>query len=110
MNYTQQEARQILDANTAEENAALMRLAERLIQQQDAAVANPAAIRASIPEQGRLLTFTRAIVVDKRADLGIKLEANAARTASSIMRAGILAATIVIFGLLLLAARSLRRA
>ena len=105
-----QDAKTIIERNTADDNAALMRLAERLIQQQDAAVSSPAAIRANIPDQGRVLTFKRAIVVDKRANLGIKLEANAVRTASSMMRVGILAATIVIFGLLLLAARSLRRA
>ena len=108
--YSQQDAKTIIERNTADDNAALMRLAERLIQQQDAAVSSPAAIRANIPDQGRVLTFKRAIVVDKRADLGIKLEANAVRTASSMMRVGILAATIIIFGLLLLAARSLRRA
>ena len=49
--YTQQEAKQILDRNSAEENAAFTRLAERLIQQQDAAVANPAAIRTAIPSK-----------------------------------------------------------
>ncbi len=47
-------------AIVADENAALMRCAERLIQQQDAAVTNPATIQASIPEQGRLLTFSRS--------------------------------------------------
>src|SRR5207247_5439614 len=31
--YTQQEAKQILDANSADDNAALLRLAERIIQQ-----------------------------------------------------------------------------
>ena len=63
-NYSQQDAKQIIDNNSADENAALMKLAGRLIQQQDAAVANPAVIRANIPEQGRLLTFKRAVVVD----------------------------------------------
>ena len=81
-NYTQQDAKQIIDRNTADENAAFMRLAERLIQQQDAAVSSPAAIRASIPEQGRLLTFSRAVAVDSWADLQIGLEAKAAKAAS----------------------------
>src|SRR5437879_11858135 len=35
--YTQQDAKDIIDRNTAEDNAAFMRLAERLVQQQDAA-------------------------------------------------------------------------
>lgn len=108
--YSPQDAKAITERSTADDNAAMTRLAERLIQQQDAAVSSPAAIRANIPDQGRVLTFKRAIVVDKRANLGIKLQAIAARTASSTIRVGILAATIGAFGLLLLAARALRRA
>src|SRR6185295_11609029 len=79
--YTQQEAKQIIDANTADDNAALMRLAERLVQQQDAAITAPTAIRAAIPQQGRLLTFRRAVQVDTWTDLTIRLEAVASRTA-----------------------------
>ena len=41
------EAKQLIDRNTAEENAVQMRLVERLIQQQEAVVAKPATIRAS---------------------------------------------------------------
>lgn len=76
-NYTQEEAKQIIEANDASDNAALMRLAERLVQQQDAAVASPAAIRASIPEQGRLLTFKRSVQVDPMADMRLALETRA---------------------------------
>ncbi len=99
--YTQQDAKEIIDRNTAEDNTAFMRLAERLIQQQDAAVSSPAAIRAAIPEQGRLLTFKRAVVVDQWADLRIGLEASAVRTASLGLRVLILAGTVlvlVVFG------------
>jgi len=80
-NYTQQDVKQIIDNNSADENTALTKLASRLIQQQDAAVANPAVIRANIPEQGRLLTFTRAVVVDTDADLNLSIHA---RTASGV--------------------------
>ena len=91
-NYTQQDAKQIIDNNSADENAALMKLADRLIQQQDAAVANPAVIRANIPEQGRLLTFKRAVVVDTWADLNIALHARTAAGVSWGLRAAVLAA------------------
>jgi hypothetical protein len=74
-NYTQQDAQRVIDNNSADENSAFMELARRLIQQQEAAAANPAVIRASIPEQGRLLTFKRSVVVNTWADLGINLEA-----------------------------------
>jgi hypothetical protein len=81
-NYSQADAKQIIEANQADDNAAMMKVAERLVQQQDAAVARPAAIRATIPEQGRLLTFKRSVQVDPMADMRINLEARAARTAS----------------------------
>jgi hypothetical protein len=89
--YTQQEAKQIIDANTADDNAVLVRLAERIIQQQDAALPSPTAIRAAIPQQGRLLTFRRTVQVDTWADLRIRLEAGALRTAPWGFRVAMLA-------------------
>ncbi|HUC86174.1 MAG TPA: hypothetical protein VL970_13340, partial [Candidatus Acidoferrales bacterium] len=84
--------------------AALMKLADRLIKQQDAAVANPAVIRANIPEQGRLLTFKRAVVVDTWADLNIAVQARTARAVSWNTRLAVLALTgLVLAGFTLLA-------
>jgi hypothetical protein len=97
VSYTQQDAKDIIDRNTADDNAAYMRLAERLIQQQDAAVSNPATLRANIPEQGRVLTFKRAMVVDKWADLKIELRASAARAASAGVRVLILVGVLLVF-------------
>jgi hypothetical protein len=108
VNYTQQDAKDIIDRNTADDNAAYMRLAERIIQQQDAAVSSPAAIRASIPEQGRVLTFKRAVVVDTWADLKIHLAATAAKAASWGVRILILAASLLILAAFAWAARSFR--
>jgi hypothetical protein len=103
-NYTQQDAKQIIDNNSADENAALMKLADRLIQQQDAAVANPAVIRANIPEQGRLLTFKRAVVVDTEADLGIALHAQTAGGVAWGIRVAVLAlVALVLAGFVMLA-------
>src|SRR5581483_10004388 len=85
VNYTQDDARAMLDRNTADENAAFMRLAERLIQQQDAAVSSPAVIRANVPREGRLLTFKRSVVVDTWADLNIGLKARATGASSATM-------------------------
>jgi hypothetical protein len=86
-----------------------MKLAGRLIQQQDAAVANPAVIRANIPEQGRLLTFKRAVVVDTWADLNIALHAHTASGFSVSIRVaelGLVALVLVGFALL---ARGLKK-
>ncbi|MSU35016.1 MAG: hypothetical protein EXS36_07865 [Pedosphaera sp.] len=75
-----------MDANTAADNASLMRLAERLVQQQEAALTAPTGIRAAIPQQGRLLTFRRAVQVDTFTDLRIRVEAQASKLASSGFR------------------------
>lgn len=108
MNYTQQDAKDIIDRNSADDNAAYMRLAERLIQQQDAAVSSTTALRASIPEQGRVLTFKRAVVVDKEADLRIGLEAASVRIATGGMRIEILFGTLVVLGLISWLERALK--
>jgi hypothetical protein len=96
VNYTQQDAKAIIDRNTTEENSALMRLAQRLIQQQDAAVSSPAAIRAAVPEQGRLLTFKRAVLVNPWSDLKIGIVARATKAASWNVRLLILAGTLIV--------------
>ena len=108
--YTQQDAKDIISRNTEDDNAAYMRLAERLIQQQDAAVTSPAAIRANVPEQGRVLTFKRAVVVEPWADLQIRLAATAAKAASWGARLLILAGTLLVLAAFAGAARAFRPA
>src|SRR5581483_4017609 len=100
LNYSQQDAKDIIDRNSSDENAAFMALAKRLVEQQDAAVSSPAAIRANIPEQGRVLTFQRAVAADKWEDLNIGLTATAARTASSGAKLWILVLTFVALAVL----------
>ena len=80
-----------------------------LFRSQDAAVGNPAAIRAAIPEQGRLLTFKRAVVVDTWADLRIGLETSAVKAASWGVKVLILGGTLVMLGVFGWVARSFRR-
>jgi hypothetical protein len=96
VNYTQQDAKAIIDRNAADDNAAFMRLAERLIQQQDAALLCPAALRVSLPEPGRVLTFDRAVAVDPGADLHLALTAVPMRPASDWTRALMLGATLLL--------------
>jgi hypothetical protein len=109
LNYTQQDAKDILDNNSADENTSFTRLAEKLIQQQDAAVNHPAGIRASIPDEGRVLTFQRAVAVDEWADLNIRLDASLAAAGSPSNRLLIIGGTLLAFALCALALRSLRR-
>jgi hypothetical protein len=108
LNYTQQDAKDILDNNNADDNTAFVHLAEKLIQQQDAAVNHPAGIRASIPDQGHVLTFQRAVAVDPWTDLHIGLNASIAATAPTNARIFILAGTLLIFAIFAPALRSLR--
>jgi hypothetical protein len=107
LNYTPQDAKAIAERGPTEENAAFTRLAQRLIDQQQAAVNIPAAIRATIPEQGRTLTFKRAVVADTWADLRIGLEARSSQPATWRVRLMILLAIGVVLGVLGGAARSL---
>jgi hypothetical protein len=100
LNYTQQDAKDIIDINSADDNAAFLRLAEKLIQQQDAAASSPAAIRASVPQQGQWLTFHRAVAVEAWADLKIGLQATMARTAPMGARLLMLGGTCLLFAAL----------
>jgi hypothetical protein len=95
--YTQQDAKDVIDRNTADDNTALMRVAERIIQQQDAAVTSPTPIRASVPDQGRILTFKRAVLGDPWQELKIALEVKPEKVASWKVRLLILATIAFIF-------------
>jgi hypothetical protein len=81
-----------------------------MIQQQDAAVASPAGIRAAIPEQGRVLTFKRAVEVNTKADLRIELQAKVARAASLSLRFVMLTGILVAIALTFSLTRRSRRA
>jgi hypothetical protein len=96
--YTQQDAKDIFDLNAAEENAALARLAERLIQQQDAATTQPNVLRTSLPQQGRRITFRRTVAVDPWADLRVGLQASTAPGGSWTNRVAILGVTLLTLG------------
>jgi hypothetical protein len=95
--YTQEDAKDIIDATSSDENTAFMKLAERLIQQQDAATSTPAAIHATVPEQGRILTFKRAVLVDPWSTLQINMSTATSEGGSSVLRGGILALSVLIF-------------
>lgn len=88
--YTQEQVRQALRDNDSADNSILMRLAQNLVEQQDAAQAIPEAIRASVPQQGTQYTFTRSLQVDTWADLSVRLYTSTDKAAGSGDRAGIL--------------------
>jgi hypothetical protein len=51
----------------------------------------PTAIRATVPQQGKLLTFRRTVQVDDFADLDLRLKATSARAAPWGFRVALLA-------------------
>jgi hypothetical protein len=104
--YTQQQVQKILEQNSAEENQALMRLADRLIRQQDAAMAKPESIRATLPKQGRLLTFTGSLQVETWKALQIQL---VAKVRSAVVTGSHLAILFAIFAGLAVLALAARR-
>jgi len=105
--YSRKDAKDILDNVGAEDNAALTHLAERIIQQQDAAVTRPAGIRANIPQQGRVVTFKRSVLVDPWADLHLNISAKPADVASITSRLLTLCGSLALLGLLALPLRTL---
>jgi hypothetical protein len=104
--YTQQQAKEVLEQNPAEDNAALTKLADRLVRQQEAAVARPQSIRATLPRTGKLLMFTGSLQVKSDADLRVKLDAKS--TSPGTLGAQILAlcGLLVLLGALGLLARN----
>ncbi len=74
VNFDPQQLDQLLMGNTLEENTALRGIAARLVDQQLAAEPAPGAIDVTLPERGRVLTFTRSLQVDGAAPLELKLE------------------------------------
>ncbi len=81
-NFDPQQMDQLLMGNTVEENSALRGIAGRIVDQQLAAEPAPGAIDITIPESGKVLTFTRSIQVDGEAPLSLHLNLASTRGAN----------------------------
>ena len=73
LNFTQTEAREFLQQYSAEDNEALSKLANRLVEQQNAAYSNPVAIQVTPPVKGHVVSFASPLIVNKWADMGVSL-------------------------------------
>jgi hypothetical protein len=73
VNFDPKQMDQLLMGNTAEENVSLKGIATRLVDQQLTAEPAPGAIDVTVPERGRVLTFTRSLQVDGGAPLELRL-------------------------------------
>jgi len=79
LNYDPKQADQLLLGNTADENSALRGIAGRIVDQQLANEAAPAALDVTLSAKGRVLTFTRSLQVDGGAPLTLGLEVRPAQ-------------------------------
>ena len=95
-NFDPQQMDQLLMGNTVEENSALKGIANRIVEQQLAAEPAPGAIDVTIPESGKILTFTRSIQVDGEAPLGLRLTLASTRGANGWFVTGLLLVVTVV--------------
>jgi hypothetical protein len=99
-NYTQKEAKELIERNTADENGVQLRLVERLVQQQEAVEVQPAPLRTMVPEQGQVLTFTRSMQVETNTVMDVRISAREIRAAgfgSRMMVLGSVLGVVVAF-------------
>jgi hypothetical protein len=73
-NYDPKQFERFLDGNTADENAALKEIANRIVAQQLAAEPAPAALDVTLPERGTVLSFGRSVQVDGDRPMAIELK------------------------------------
>jgi len=92
VNFDPQQVDQLLMGNTVEENAALRGIATRLVDQQLSAEPAPGALDVTLPERGRVLTFTRSLQVDGTAPLELKLDVSKIQSTSVLFSAFVLLA------------------
>ncbi|MEO7414348.1 MAG: glycosyltransferase family 87 protein [Opitutaceae bacterium] len=100
-NFNPQQVDQLLMGNTVEENTALRGIAGRIVEQQLAAEPAPSAIDITLPERGRVVTFTRSLQVDGSAPLGLTLTIEKLNHTSMMFVVGILAGLALIAAVVL---------
>lgn len=92
-NFDPQQVDQLLLGNSADENAALRGIADRIVEQQLSEEPPPGAIDVTLPKTGNVATFARSIQVDGDAPLMLRLTLAKTGSASGWSVLGILAAT-----------------
>jgi hypothetical protein len=74
LNYDPRQYDRYIAGNTADENAALKEIANRIVTQQLAAEPAPLALDVTLPERGTVMTFGRSVQVDGERAMGIDLD------------------------------------
>ncbi len=79
-NYDPRQFDRFLEGNSADENAALKEIANRIVTQQLAAEPAPVALDVTLPERGRVVTFTRSVQVESSSEEPMSLELDLRKT------------------------------
>ncbi len=108
--FNLQQVDELLMGNTVEENAALRGIAGRIVDQQLAAEPAPGAIDVTLPESGRVLTFTRSLQVDGAEPLALSLDLRRAGVGGAGARTFGLGVLVALAAIAAWAARGWRRA
>ncbi len=74
LNFRPQQMSQLLGGNTSQDNFVLMEIAGRLVKHQRSTEPAPQAIVISMPEEGRVYSFSRGVQVAKNAPLELDLK------------------------------------
>jgi hypothetical protein len=85
-NYDPKQFDRFLEGNTADENAALKEIANRIVTQQLAAEPAPVALDVALPERGTVVTFGRSVTASARWPSRSNSNAPAAASAGSPSR------------------------
>jgi hypothetical protein len=83
LKFRPQELSQLLQGNTSDDNAALQRMAARLVQHQRATISAPRAISITLPEEGTAYTFHRTVQVSENSPLQLGLSFGRIQEASA---------------------------
>jgi hypothetical protein len=83
LKFRPKELSQLLQGNTSDDNAALQRMAARLVQHQRATISAPRAISITLPEEGTAYTFHRTVQVSENSPLQLGLSFGRIQEASA---------------------------
>ena len=92
-NYDPKQFDRFIEGNTAEENAALKAIANRIVNQQLAAEPVPLGLEIAVPERGTMLTFGRSIQVN--GDRPMTLQLDLERTQRNTQWVGLMLSAVV---------------
>ena len=92
-NFDPKQFDRFLEGNTADENAALKEIANRIVAQQLAAEPAPAALDVTLPERGTVLEFGRSVQVDGERPMAIELKLK--RASAGFSWAGMLVCLLI---------------